>query len=153
MTGCANRRAYIHELETLEDKGERRSFLAIDINGLKGINDTLGHDAGDKLIIGAAECIKESFQGTVFRTGGDEFVVLAAEDIPDAAFAAYEKRMKSWTKQNDMELSTSYGYARYEEYPEVSLYDLARIADGKMFQAKALFYRQTAKERRTHVYQ
>ena len=58
MTGCANRRAYITAMEALERNAEPRSYLAIDINGLKEVNDNLGHEAGDKLIIGAAKVTK-----------------------------------------------------------------------------------------------
>lgn len=155
MTGCANRRAYIMEIETLENSTEQRSYLAIDINGLKEVNDTYGHEAGDELIIGAARSIEQCFgeKGKILRIGGDEFIVLTAEGISDESFAAYEKRMQSWTKKHGMELSTSYGYARVQDYPGVTISELARIADGKMYQAKALYYRQTGKERRKHVYE
>ena len=75
----------IQEMEVLQSKAEPRSYLAVDINGLKEVNDTFGHEAGDQLIIGAANCIERAFgdYGKVFRTGGDEFIVLLTEDIPD----------------------------------------------------------------------
>ena len=49
-----------------------------DVNGLKEANDTLGHEAGDELIIGSAECLEKSFEGinTIYRLGGDEFTVI-----------------------------------------------------------------------------
>ncbi len=53
----------------------------MDINGLKCINDSLGHAAGDELICAAADCMKECFQnyGNVYRIGGDEFVIIMTE--------------------------------------------------------------------------
>ena len=151
LTGCGNRRAYISALEGGVEQG--LSYLAIDINGLKEVNDKLGHDEGDRLIIGAAQCIEKCFgeRGRVFRTGGDEFVVLTTEEHLDTVLAAYEKQMQAWSEANRMELSTSYGCAASAEYPESSLPELAKIADRRMLQAKTQYYRQTGRERRRHV--
>lgn len=152
MTGCGNRRAYAKEMERIADEAEQQhmSFLAIDINGLKEINDTYGHDAGDKLIIGAAKCIENCFgeKGRVFRVGGDEFVVLTTEDKLEDLLPAYNMSIQTWSRENQLELSTSYGYASSADHPGVGIYELAKIADRKMFQAKALHYREIGKDRR-----
>ena len=57
-------------------------MFSVDINGLKTVNDTLGHEAGDELICGAARCIEATLGtwGKCYRTGGDEFIVLAEMD-------------------------------------------------------------------------
>ena len=47
-----------------------------DLNGLKEVNDDLGHSAGDQLICRAAEYLRQTFSDRVYRTGGDEFVVV-----------------------------------------------------------------------------
>lgn len=53
-------------------------YVSFDVNGLKIVNDSLGHLAGDEVIIAAADCISKTFGkvGTVYRVGGDEFVAL-----------------------------------------------------------------------------
>lgn len=155
MTGFANRRAYENDLSspTTEVLITHLTYVAIDINGLKVTNDTLGHDAGDKLIIGAAHCIAQCFgsKGKVYRIGGDEFVAMVSTE--DAQIAelldAFDKSMASWTEHNDMTLSASYGYASRSEYPEVSLTELAAIADKRMYEAKERYYELTGSKRRT----
>ena len=152
LTGCGNRRAYVRKLEALTAEGKKKEFtyLAVDINGLKEVNDNLGHDAGDKLIAGAARCIEDCFgnRGSVFRTGGDEFVVLLEETDLAPLFSAFDKRMESWSEVNGMKLSMSYGSAGYADHPGADISELAKLADAKMFEAKALYYQQSGHERR-----
>lgn len=79
LTGVFSRLAYHECLEQYADSvpTDLTVFL-MDINGLKGVNDALGHEAGDELICGAAQCITQAVgdRGKIFRIGGDEFVVL-----------------------------------------------------------------------------
>ncbi|MDO4538233.1 MAG: diguanylate cyclase [Coriobacteriales bacterium] len=82
LTGVRNKHAY-SELESHIDRQikdgtiSKLAVVVCDINGLKHVNDTLGHAAGDKLIKEASKLICKSFkQGAVFRVGGDEFAVL-----------------------------------------------------------------------------
>ena len=82
LTGVKSKHFYVETEEKLNQKiadGEAAPFAVAvcDVNGLKSINDTLGHDAGDKLIKDAAMEICNIFEHSpVFRYGGDEFVVL-----------------------------------------------------------------------------
>jgi len=82
LTGLANRvqlRDRIPELvEPCADAPVSTAFMMIDLDGFKGINDTLGHDAGDQLLIVVARRLQELVQETDFvaRLGGDEFVIL-----------------------------------------------------------------------------
>ncbi len=80
MTGCYNRRAYedrIRELSS-QDIDDDLVYISADLNGLKQINDTLGHAAGDELISGATNCLQKGFgrYGSLYRIGCDEFVAL-----------------------------------------------------------------------------
>lgn len=83
LTGAANKHAYV-DLETAIngriDDGSEGGFAVIvcDVNGLKHVNDTLGHKAGDEFIRNACAIISGAFENeTVFRIGGDEFAVIA----------------------------------------------------------------------------
>lgn len=82
MTGLKNKHAFIErekELDAHIRDGLVRDFALVvcDVNGLKQINDTLGHKAGDECIINAGKMIGEIFQHSpVFRIGGDEFAAI-----------------------------------------------------------------------------
>jgi diguanylate cyclase (GGDEF)-like protein len=91
LTGLPNRR-YLDEMlaahgERVEASGERAALLHIDLDRFKQINDTLGHAAGDAMLMHAAKVLKSNLRGDDFvaRVGGDEFVVLCRSDHPDAA--------------------------------------------------------------------
>ena len=83
LTGIRNRHAYLEYIAHFEQKiesGEISQFAVIifDVNGLKAINDTLGHQAGDRLIKEACTIICNIFKRSpVFRIGGDEFIAIA----------------------------------------------------------------------------
>lgn len=89
LTGLLNRRGFDRVL-LLEEKRSQRSpdldgsIFVIDLDGLKVVNDTEGHAAGDRLIRLAAATLDRSIRGSdqLFRIGGDEFVVLATESTP-----------------------------------------------------------------------
>lgn len=80
LTRVFNRRAYENTMSSHKFTilPKNLVYVAIDINGLKEINDSKGHAAGDELIIGAANCLKQCFgtHGNIYRIGGDEFVVI-----------------------------------------------------------------------------
>ena len=82
LTRLGNHRAFhddlAAEIETRNSTGSPFSLMAIDLDGLKSINDTQGHQAGDAHIVRLAEGIKTTVgsSGTVYRTGGDEFMVV-----------------------------------------------------------------------------
>lgn len=77
LTKCFNRHAYETAIHSL-DLHKEWIYISMDINGLKHVNDSLGHAAGDELICAAADCMKSCFQnyGNVYRIGGDEFVIM-----------------------------------------------------------------------------
>ncbi len=93
LTGFPNRRAYINDIKKLSEEPppDGLTYLAIDMNELKEVNDSRGHDAGDRLIVGAAKCIEKCFgeKGKMYRIGGDEFAVIltAHEEEMDGLLA------------------------------------------------------------------
>ncbi|MBN2706814.1 MAG: diguanylate cyclase [Deltaproteobacteria bacterium] len=87
LTGLYNRAFFEAELERVAAAAEfPLSFIVADLDGLKSVNDTLGHDAGDRLIKGAAEILRLAFRSddVIIRIGGDEFVVM----LPATAIAS-----------------------------------------------------------------
>jgi diguanylate cyclase (GGDEF)-like protein/PAS domain S-box-containing protein len=96
MTGLLNRRGFGRELdrhiEQVRRYGPAGRVLLIDLDGLKGINDTEGHHVGDQAILHTAHVLRERFRHTdvVGRLGGDEFAVLLPRASADQAVAAAE---------------------------------------------------------------
>ena len=146
MTGLSNRRFYEDNMKGFlaGSLPENLNYIAIDINGLKYANDNFGHEAGDRLIIGAAECIEQCFgdRGTVYRVGGDEFVALvtAKEEELKELFNKFETAMNGWSDESGIKLSMSYGYVSSAERPGSSIIELAKEADERMYDAKERYY-------------
>lgn len=154
MTRLYNRRMYEDDMDLIMQSDDIKGYVVIvlDVNGLKTVNDTLGHKAGDELIIGASQCIYSSFvsMGKSYRTGGDEFVVIVRcdEERLKTLLADLEDKVKSWAGTMNDSLSISYGYASAEQYPNMTIRNLAFEADKRMYEAKAKYYKQAGIERR-----
>lgn len=153
MTGLLSRYAYNNALDKYTtDMPESLVAFSIDINGLKRVNDTLGHEAGDELICGAAACIKNVFDevGSCYRTGGDEFIVLASMSKNEAVKCVQdiEKLTKNWTGSLVDSLALSVGYAVLEEHKDCNCSELIQVADKQMYMAKDEYYRTTKVDRR-----
>ena len=156
LTGVLSRHAYMKALERYADPAEIPGDLAafsIDINGLKTVNDTIGHEAGDELITGAARCIAKVFTGgECFRTGGDEFIVLTRmeKEQADAALLRLEQETASWTGKLVKSLNLAAGYALVGEHPGITAEKLVIEADHAMYARKAAYYRESGHDRRSH---
>ena len=157
MTGLSNRRVYEEDLKRFAQAPlpEDLHYIVIDLNGLKDVNDRHGHDAGDSLIVGAARCIEQCFgaKGSVYRIGGDEFVVLLTADREVLArlLGELEAGMKTWSDGGGVALSAAYGAASLAEYPGSEITGLAKAADQRMYEAKARYYESIGRDRRRHA--
>ena len=146
MTGLGNRRAYEEEMALIEKDWPQVdiAFVVVDLNGLKSINDALGHGAGDRLIKGAAQCISECFseESRIYRVGGDEFIIITYLSEHDLAehLANFDSRLLVWSAENALTLSVSHGSAIASRHPGRSVRELARLADDAMYEAKARYY-------------
>ena len=155
LTGVYSRYAYSHVLKELDAQdalpGKFAAFT-VDINGLKQVNDELGHEAGDELICGAAACIKTAlcWDGRCYRTGGDEFVVLARMDREDAEAAILNLQWEAdhWQGEIVQKLSLAAGFALAAEHEGLSAEKLVGESDKAMYEAKARHYRQAGMDRR-----
>ena len=155
LTGLYSRLAYSNELQRRDGAGRLPDGFAavmLDIDGLKFVNDSLGHEAGDELIVGAAACIKQVFDGLgrCFRTGGDEFVVLGEMSRGQAADALrrLETACAAWTGRLVGQLHLSAGFALAEDHAGLSAEALVKEADQAMYEAKAAYYARSGKDRR-----
>jgi len=153
-TGLLNRRAFEEEKARLSMSSLREDFAYVtaDVNGLKTVNDNLGHAAGDELIQGAAECLRGCLgrYGDIYRIGGDEFaamIYLSPEQLENAVKALDEATAR-WSGKLVPELSISCGYATSREFPSENIAELGRISDERMYAAKEAHYRRTGKARR-----
>lgn len=156
MTGLQNRRAYedavLHFEKFPEEKGSDFVCVVFDINELKMINDRYGHDAGDKAIKAFAKIIDRNFgpYGDVYRIGGDEFaafVYLDSSQLEQLISQSVEE-LSEWTAKNQVSLSMSHGAVFASEFPEAGVQELIKIADERMYDAKAAYYQQTGHDRR-----
>ncbi len=149
LTGLPNRFLSLDRLDLLIKKAKRNQYkvavLFLDLDDFKKINDSLGHDVGDKVLIEAASRLNSIIrhQDTVGRLGGDEFILLldGLDDMTDAEPVA-EKLIKifqdPFTIDNrDLILTASLGIAIYPE-DGLSSAQLLRHADVAMYNAKSL---------------
>ena len=155
-TSLLNRRAFEEEKARLlaepESMNEDFVYVTADINGLKQANDHLGHAAGDELIKGAADCLKECFgsYGKIYRIGGDEFAAMLS--VPSHQLQPLVQHLEDltagWTGEKVKALSISLGYVCYREFPSESITELSRISDERMYEAKESYYARTGNKRR-----
>lgn len=153
MTGLFNRRAYEVDLEEFGRKPIPDSFtyVSFDLNGLKIVNDTFGHDAGDKLIKGAAECMHQAVgkYGRIYRIGGDEFAAIIFPDKPMADIVnGFRKICEGWSAVNGLDLKVSCGYVIAGDYPGKGIDELSRLADSEMYKDKESYYLENGIDRR-----
>ena len=146
LTGVFSRLAYHECLGQYADAvpADLTAFL-MDINGLKRVNDALGHEAGDELICGAAQCITQAVgdRGKIFRIGGDEFVVLGQMTQVQAQeiLAALQGLAAAWSGTKVKTLSISAGCAFAGDHPDFSVERLTKEADLAMYARKQEYYR------------
>ena len=146
LTGVFSRLAYHECLGQYADAvPEDLTVFLMDINGLKGVNDALGHEAGDELICGAAQCITQAVgdRGKIFRMGGDEFVVLGQMTKAQAQkiLAALQRIAAAWSGTKVGTLSISSGCAFAGDHPDFSVERLTKEADLAMYARKQEYYR------------
>ena len=143
MTGVKNKNAFSEMEQNINAQladGDQENFAVIvcDVNGLKYVNDTFGHKAGDEYIKSASKMICDNFKHSpVYRIGGDEFVVIAKDQD-------YNNRVELVEQFNELskkhiatnEVVVSAGLAEYDPQKDKVMHDVFERADALMYKKK-----------------
>ncbi len=147
LTGLLNRRGFMDAAGELFSSSRSRSqnfmLFALDLDGLKKINDSFGHDTGDRAIQGVAEVLRRIFRtaDVLARIGGDEFAV-AALDPGGQLSSKIDQRIRAaleeWNTAADVPFVLDFSYGYVSVQPEgINLDDLISRADAGMYRQKA----------------
>jgi len=140
LTDLYNRRFFEEEMKRLDTKRQLPiSLIMADVNGLKIINDSYGHDTGDQLLIKAAEILKSAVreEDILARQGGDEFAILLPNTSKEEVLKVLDriKAEIAAAEQVEIPLSIALGQATKTEAAE-ELTEVLKKADNRMYQNK-----------------
>lgn len=140
MTGALNRHSFVADADRLSKK--KMIIVSIDLNNLKKINDSMGHDAGDAAIISVSNAIFTYLPSwyQLYRLGGDEFALLCPNAKPDAVDAVMKKTIAELDKKG---YSIAWGMAEY--MPSMDFNKVLAESDKKMYENKQMM-KNTASE-------
>lgn len=146
LTNIANRRAFDNQLDIYEahvshQKGfslNAVSMIMFDTNNLKMLNDIHGHQSGDFMLIELAKSLTSYFGnlGTVYRIGGDEFVVICENSSIEELQKILQQFETEINQNENSSVNTSYGLSVFDQNQDTNLYSLFARAEEKMYQYK-----------------
>ena len=142
LTGLYNRNFFEEEMNRLCDgRHNPLGIIVCDLDGLKFINDALGHQAGDQMLINAADILRRNFRSSeiMARIGGDEFAVLLTKtdkEVVEQIMRRLRQAVKDYNWAHpELPVSLSFGHAMSEGETS-DLYALFREADNRMYREK-----------------
>lgn len=147
LTKLLNRRGFLdiaqQSLKFTQRMKKEALLIFADMDGLKKINDTWGHEAGDNAIVAAAIVLKATFRQVdiVARLGGDEFVILTLDspsDTREIMIDRLNQNIKTFNECNDnqWDLSMSVGIVSISPHEKRTLSELITVADGLQYEEK-----------------
>ncbi len=146
LTGLYNRRGFFwlanQQFKIVQRTETFCCLLFVDVDGLKQINDSLGHEIGDRMLINTAELLKQTFRDSdiVARLGGDEFVILVpiCSKNTDEFYPRLQANIDRFNQENNYpyKLSISLGVAQCALNENISLEKLIEEADKLMYEHK-----------------
>ena len=144
LTKLGNRFAltdFVHQL----DQTQSAAVVYCDVTGLKQVNDTQGHEAGDALILDACECLKQVFDSScLFRIGGDELLAVCP-NVTQADADALAAQLREVTRKHSVNLAI--GLVRLETLGD-DLFRAVTEAEQLMYADKAEYYKKSGIDRR-----
>lgn len=150
LTSLYNRAYFEAELDRYDEMSDGSvGIIVSDINGLKLVNDAMGHLVGDNILVAAAKIIRDAFrrEDVVARIGGDEFAILmpnATRSVVEAACHRVRSGIEEYNRmRSEVHLSLSIGYA-VSDLGEASIRVTFREADNNMYREK-LHHSQSAR--------
>ena len=147
LTSLNNRRRLLKDIEEKSNSNAQWSYILIDVNNFKQVNDTYGHNEGDRAIVIVAETLNEEAMknsSKAYRVGGDEFAVLTPfrrrEDCNELC-ETVNNRLEQLSKDLKLQykLSISYGHAYSGENSLAEIRDIMNMADERMYHYKTEF--------------
>ena len=145
LTGLKNRRAMEEKLLEIQTENAPFGIINLDLNGLKEVNDSHGHAAGDMLLIRAAGTLRGMFcEDEIFRTGGDEFIVLSP-GITREGFAAILTRLRENSCRHE---NPCFAFGGFWSDGTEDVRTAFRLADERMYDDKQAYYRRNPERRR-----
>ena len=146
LSQAGNRASYVLKIKQISAE-TRYSVIIYDINGLKYINDNYGHETGDQTIIAISNILKDTFdEETIYRIGGDEFVVLLTDNDKDITLQIFNSVIDKIEKFNETQqlplpISVSKGVAFFDAKIDTGYKDVFNRADECMYNDKEEFYK------------
>jgi diguanylate cyclase (GGDEF)-like protein len=147
LTGLYNRRGFLtlatQQLKLCDRSSRPAIVIFVDLDGMKRINDELGHEYGDQALIETANVLRQCFRysDVVARLGGDEFVVLAVEADPPTGELVTSRLYEKLAELNQkpgraFELQFSVGIASYDPEKSEMVEEVLARADSLMYESK-----------------
>lgn len=143
LTGLKNRNAFEVDLHNREQQGKREGLviLSFDLDGLKDVNDTFGHESGDDYLRIGGSIIQDAVFGkcALYRIGGDEFIALIQDETQEEVEDMLREirvmaEQESQIREFDIRISA--GYAFYDAVQDRTLMDTLRRSDACMYKNK-----------------
>ena len=145
LTQIGNRHALWEYIDKTQSKDISIGIIYCDITGLKWVNDNEGHEAGDRLILSACECMKKALHGyELFRLGGDELLAVCTR-ISEAELHESVKQLTG--SMNEYAVVLAVGAAWKSDCTE-GISGIMAEAENLMYKDKAAYYAATGIERR-----
>ena len=145
LTQVGNRYAMTKYAEDMRP-GESLGIVYGDITGLKRVNDSKGHAAGDELIISCCACLKDVFgdAGKLFRIGGDELLAICA-GIGEADFRERFEKLKKVMAESSVNMAVG---ADWRSAGAARINEVLAAAEAQMYKDKAAYYQRSGIDRR-----
>lgn len=146
QSGLFNRNRWDELMKVKAPTDDTVGIMMLDLNRLKYINDTMGHEAGDKMIYNFSNILRNSIShsNTICRWGGDEFAVMmmdADKEKMEACLSEISQATEAYNASGAKpEIYYAAGYALSSEFPKHSLEELLRVADKRMYLDKKQWY-------------